>query len=59
MFGEIYYPKHPLTYCVASFLSVRPEAFNVNYVFVHGGVWILFVDTLFLMWRVVSVGLLR
>lgn len=48
MFGEIHHPKHPLTYCIASLLSVRPEAFNVNCVFIHGGMWILFVDMCFL-----------
>lgn len=48
MFGEIYHPKHPFMYWLASFLSVRPEAFNVNCFFIHGGMWILFVDTYFL-----------
>lgn len=36
MFGDACHPKHPVTYCVASFLPVRPEAFNVNCVFIHG-----------------------
>lgn len=47
MFGEMDHPKHPLTCCAASFLSLRPEAFHVDCVFIPGGMWILFVDTYF------------